>query len=108
MTLRQFCSNPADAPGMSSNEVSHEQISSLGDYELLSPETVPPEAKEELRAWAAARCLVLLHSHEVDVIKVYDRVSCFQSDSCLCSSLPKAPKTMRKLWKSCGSTQRKL
>lgn len=41
-----------------------------GDYELLSPETMPEEAQEELRAWGVARCLVLLHSHEVDVIKV--------------------------------------
>lgn len=28
------------------------------------------EAQKELRAWAVARCLVLLHSHELDVIKV--------------------------------------
>lgn len=54
MTLRKYCMDPADAPG---------------DFPLLINDQLSPTERIEVKAWAVARCLVLLHSHELDVIK---------------------------------------
>lgn len=52
MTLRRF--KPPVAPG---------------DLELLSPSGLNSSERQELRAWLAARCLVLLHNNEPEVMR---------------------------------------
>mmetsp|Transcript_2538 Transcript_2538/g.3451 ORF Transcript_2538/g.3451 Transcript_2538/m.3451 type:complete len:475 (+) Transcript_2538:57-1481(+) len=45
-----------------------------GDHELVTYETVSDKLKEELRAWAAIRCLMLLEEHGVNVLKAAHKV----------------------------------
>lgn len=46
-----------------------------GDHELLAPHDFSDEEQAEHRAWLVARCLVLLHSHELTVMKLAQGVS---------------------------------
>lgn len=82
MTLRCCCTEPSEAPGRHTTACLAFLLISIlslslsislflkGDFELLTPETLPKEAQRELQGWMVARCLVILHSHEIDVLKV--------------------------------------
>ena len=54
MTLRRYCTYSADAPG---------------DFTLISYNEMTPLERLELKAWTVARCLLIFHNHDMNVIK---------------------------------------